>query len=160
MDLNRFTVRAREGLASAQTQTFEQGHQQVDVEHLLMALLLQERGLATSIFNKAEVQVAGLRQSVEQHLAGLPAVEGPSEAVDSLYVTQRLNSLLSRAEKEARKLQDQFVSVEHLLLAMTGDKGKTGELFGSFGVTRERLEKALGEVRGGQKVTSRDPEST
>ena len=67
---------------------------------------------------------------------------------------------MSRAEKEARKLQDQFVSVEHLLLAMTGDKGKTGELFGSFGVTRERLEKALGEVRGGQKVTSRDPEST
>ncbi len=160
MNLNRFTVRAREGLDSAQTQTFERGQQQVDVEHLLLALLLQERGLATSIFNKAEVQVAGLRQSVEQHLAGLPAVEGPSRGVDSLYVTQRLNSLLSGAEKEAGKLQDQFVSVEHLLLAMTGDKGKTGELFGSFGVTRERLEKALREVRGGQKVISRDPEST
>ena len=103
MDLNRFTVRAREGLASAQTQTFEQGHQQVDVEHLLRALLLQERGLAASIFNKAEVQVAGLRQSVEQHLAGLPAVEGPSGAVDSLYVTQRLNSLLSQGGERSRK---------------------------------------------------------
>ena len=160
MDLNRFTVKAREGLASAQTQTFERGHQQVDVEHLLLALLRQERGLAPSILNKAEIQVEGLRQSVEKHLAGLPAVEGPSGGADSLYVTRRLNSLLSGAEKEAGTLQDQFVSVEHLLLAMTGDEGKTGELFGSFGLTRERLERALREVRGGQKVTSRDPEST
>ncbi len=165
MDLNRFTVRAKEGLASAQTQAFERGHQQVDVEHLLMALLRQERGLAPSILNKAEIQVEGLRQSLEKHLASLPAVEGPPGSPDSLYVTQRLNSLLSGAEKEAGKLQDQFISVEHLLLAMTGNEGKTGEMLGSFGLgsfglTRERLERALREVRGGQKVTSRDPEST
>ena len=160
MDLNRFTVKAREGLASAQTLTFERGHQQVDVEHLLMALLRQERGLAPSILNKAEIQVDGLCRSVEQHLEGLPEVESSSGAVDSLYVTPRLNALLSRAEKEAKDLHDQFVSVEHLLLAMTLDKGKAGEVFESFGLTRERLERALGEVRGGQKVTSQDPEST
>ncbi len=160
MDMNRFTVKAREGLASAQTQTVERGHQQVDVEHLLLALLLQERGLTTAIFNKAEIQAGGLRESLEQHLGGLPSVQGPAGVVDSLYVTQRLNSLLSRAEKEAGKLRDQFVSVEHLLLGMIADRGKTGELFTTFGVTRERLEKALQDVRGGQRVTSPDPEST
>ncbi len=160
MDMNRFTVKAREGLASAQTQTVERGHQQVDVEHVLLALLLQERGLTTAIFNKAEIQAGGLRESIEQHLGGLPSVQGPAGVVDSLYVTQRLNSLLSRAEKEAGKLGDQFVSVEHLLLGMTADQGRTGELFTTFGVTRERLEKALQDVRGGQRVTSPDPEST
>jgi ATP-dependent Clp protease ATP-binding subunit ClpB len=161
MDINRFTESVQQALSAAQTKAVRYGHQQIDVEHLLLALLEQERGLATAIFTKAEVPTDSLKRRVEQELEWLPKVGGPSGApADQLYVTGRLNRLLAQAEDEAQKLHDEFISVEHLLLAMTDDTGATGRLFRELGITRERLMRTLQEVRGSQRVTSQNPEAT
>jgi ATP-dependent Clp protease ATP-binding subunit ClpB len=160
MDINRFTQKAQEAISAAQSRAVQYGHQQVDVEHLLSALLEQERGLATSIFNKAGVDVDAFRRHLEQELGRMPRVSGPSGAPGQIYVTERLNRVLASAEEEAKKLKDEYVSVEHLLLAMLEDPGATGRAFKTFGLTRERLMQALREIRGTQRVTSPDPEAT
>jgi ATP-dependent Clp protease ATP-binding subunit ClpB len=160
MDLNRFTEKAQQALSSAQTKAVRYSHQQVDVEHLMAALLDQERGLATSILNKAEVNVDGLKRRVEQELERLPKVSGPTGESDQIYITGRLNRLLAQAEDEAKKLKDDYLSVEHLLLAAVDETGTSGRILKEFGVTRERLMRALQEVRGSQRVTSPNPEAT
>ncbi len=160
MDINRFTEKAREGLASAQTLAVKNGHQQVDVEHLLLALLEQDRGLAGSILNKAEVNPASLEDQLQKELDRLPKVTGSGGGIDQIYITPRLNTLLVQAEEEARKLKDEFISVEHLLLAITDDRGSAGRIFKQFRITRERLMQALREVRGNQRVVSQNPEAT
>jgi ATP-dependent Clp protease ATP-binding subunit ClpB len=160
MDINRFTEAAQQGLSAAQTKAARNGNQQVDVEHLLASLLEQERGLASSILNKAEIKAETLRQRVEQELDRLPKVSGPAGAPDQVYVTGRLNRMLAQAEDEAKKLKDEYISVEHLLLAMTDDTGAAGRILKEFGVSRERLMQALREVRGNQRVTSQNPETT
>jgi len=161
MDINRFTESMQQALGAAQTKAVRYGHQQIDVEHLLIALLEQERGLATAIFTKADAATDSLKRRVEQELERLPKVARPSGApADQIYVTGRLNQLLAQAEDEARKLHDEFISVEHLLLAMTDDTGATGRLFRELGITRERLMRTLQEVRGSQRVTSQNPEAT
>src|SRR5262249_19292445 len=139
MDINRLTESVQQALGAAQSKAARYGNQQVDVEHLLASLLEQERGLAISILNKAEINADALKQRVEQEVQRLPKVSGPAGAPDHIYVTGRLNRLLAQAEDEAKKLKDEYISVEHLLLAMTDDMGSTGRIFHEFGVTRERL---------------------
>ena len=160
MDLNRFTEKAQEALSAAQSKAIRSSHQQVEVEHLLAALLEQEQGLAASILTRASVPLEALKRRVDQELERLPKVSGPSGAPDQIYITGRLNRLLTQAEDEAKRLKDQFISVEHLLLAMTEDGGGTGRLFKDLGITRERLMQALQEIRGSQRVTSQNPEAT
>jgi ATP-dependent Clp protease ATP-binding subunit ClpB len=160
MDLNRFTEKAQEALGAAQSKAIRSSHQQVDVEHLLATLLEQEQGLAASILTRASVSLEALKRRVDQELDRLPKVSGPSGAPDQIYITGRLNRLLTQAEDEAKRLKDQFISVEHLLLAMTEDGGGTGRLFKELGITRERLMQALQEIRGSQRVTSQNPEAT
>ncbi len=160
MDLNRFTEKSQEAIREAQSLATRYSHQQIDTEHLLLALLEQERGLATSILNKADIPAETLKRRLEEELARLPKVSGPSGGPDQVYVTSRLNRLLTQAEDEARKLKDEYVSVEHLLLAMTGDQGASGRLLREFGLSGERLMQALREVRGNQRVTSQNPETT
>jgi ATP-dependent Clp protease ATP-binding subunit ClpB len=160
MDINRFTQKAQEAISSAQTRAVRYGHQQIDVEHLLAALLEQEGGLATSIIKKSEINADGLKRRLDQELDRMPKVSGPSGPPDQIYVTGRLNRLLAQAEDEAKKLKDEYISIEHLLLAMTEDGGATGRIFKEFGLTRERLARALQEIRGNQRVTSQNPEAT
>ncbi len=160
MDINRFTQKAQEAIGSAQTRAVRYGHQQVDVEHVLAALLEQNGGLATSIFNRTEINTESLKRRVEQELERIPKVSGSSGAPDQVYVTGRLNQLLVKAEDEAKKLKDEYISIEHLVLAMTEDTGATGRVFKEFGVTRDRLMRALQEIRGNQRVTSQNPEVT
>ncbi len=160
MDINRFTQKAQEAIGSAQTRAVRYGHQQVDVEHVLAALLEQDGGLATSIFNRTEINTESLKRRVEQELERIPKVSGSSGAPDQVYVTGRLNQLLVKAEDEAKKLKDEYISIEHLVLAMTEDTGATGRVFKEFGVTRDRLMRALQEIRGNQRVTSQNPEVT
>ncbi len=160
MDINRFTEKAREALAAAQSKAVDYGNQQVDVEHLLAALLEQERGLATAILNKAEINIESFKQRVEQELQRLPKVSGPSGGPDQIYVTGRLNQVLTQAEKEAKKLKDEYVSVEHLLIAMNDAGGPVKQIFSEFGFTPERLMQALREIRGSQRVTTENPEAT
>jgi len=160
MDINKLTEKLQEALSAAQSKAVRYSHQQVDVEHLLLALLEQERGLATSILNKANVDVESLRNNIEQELNRVPKVTAPTGEPGQVYITSRLNRLLTQAEDESKKLGDEYVSVEHVLLAMTDDTGPTGRLLKQSGVTRERLMQTLREVRGSQRVTSQNPEAT
>src|SRR6201990_874467 len=161
MDINRLTEKAQEALRAAQSEATRLGHQQVDVEHLLLALLAQEGGLAKSILDKAGVDAETARQRVEAELARLPKGSSTSGGVGDVYITSRLNRLLTQAEDEARKLKDEYVSVEHLLLAMVDDKsGAAGRILNESGLTRDRLMRALKSVRGSQRVTSQNPEAT
>ncbi|MCS6951357.1 MAG: ATP-dependent chaperone ClpB [Bryobacterales bacterium] len=160
MDANRLTEKVQQALQAANSKAARLSHQQIDVEHVLAALLEQDGGLAPAILAKAGISTELLLGRVEQELNRLPKVSGPSGAPDHVYITGRLNRLLAQAEDEAKRLKDEYVSVEHLLLAMTEDGGATGRLFRELGLSRERLMKALQEVRGTQRVTSPTPEAT
>jgi ATP-dependent Clp protease ATP-binding subunit ClpB len=160
MDINRFTEKLQEGVRSAQSKAIRYGNQQVDVEHLLAALLEQEGGLAPSILAKAGIAAETFQQRLEAEIARLPKVSGPAAAPDQIYVTNRLNQLLTRADDEAKKLKDEYISVEHVLLAMLEDRGAAGKIAKESGLTHERLMQALRDVRGNQRVTSQNPEAT
>ena len=160
MDINRFTQKAQEAISSAQTKAARYSHQQVDVEHLLATLLDQENGLATSILSKSGINVDSFKRRLEQELERMPKVSQGGGAPDQIYITGRLNRLLAQAEEEAKKIKDEYISVEHLLLAMTDDGGSAGRLLKEFGITREKLAGALKDIRGNQRVTSQNPEAT
>ncbi|HJU62927.1 MAG TPA: ATP-dependent chaperone ClpB, partial [Candidatus Binatia bacterium] len=160
MDINRFTQKSQEAISAAHTKAARYGHQQVDVEHLLASLLDQEGGLASSIFGNLSINIDALKRRVEQELQRMPKVSGPGGAADQIYITGRLNRLLAEAEEEAKKLKDEYVSIEHIILAMTDDAGATGRILKEFGGTREQLARALKEIRGNQRVTSQNPEAT
>ena len=117
MDFNRFTEKLQEAVRAAQAKALRYGNQQIDVEHLLSALLEQEGGLATSILTRAGVNVEALAQRLTSELERLPKVSGTASGLDQIYVTPRLNKLFTSAEDEAAKLKDEYVSVEHVLLA-------------------------------------------
>ena len=153
MDINRFTEKLQEAVRAAQGKAIRYGNQQMDVEHLLAALLEQEGGLAGSILARAGVNVEMLARRMDSELDRLPKVSGPAGAADQVYVTSRLNRLLTAAEDEAKKLKDEYISVEHVLLAAI-------EVKKDLGLTRERLMQALREVRGNQRVTTQNPEAT
>src|SRR6202049_3153440 len=160
MDFNRFTEKMQEAVHAAQSLALQHGNQQIDVEHLLLALLDQEGGLAPSILNKADSRVEALKTHVQQEINRLPKVSGGAGGPDQVFVTTRLTKLLTQAEEEAKRLKDEFTSIEHVLLAASDDSGPAGKLLREFGVTRERLMRALQEVRGSQRVTSQNPEAT
>src|SRR6202167_3525712 len=160
MDFNRFTEKLQEAVRAAQSIAVQHGNQQIDTEHLMLALLDQQGGLAPSILNKADIRVDALRTRFQQEVDRMPKVSGSGGSPDQVYVTNRITKLLSQAEDEAKRLKDDYVSVEHVLLAATEDSGATGKLFREFGITRERLMRALQEVRGSQRVTSQNPEAT
>ncbi len=160
MDMNRFTEKAQQALQASQQRAVRLGHQQIDVEHLLASLLEQEPGLTVSILRKADVDVDALRRRVERELEKIPRVSTVSGNEDRAYLSNRLNRLLGQAEEEAKRFKDDFVSVEHLLLALTEDAGAAGKLLKEAGLGRDRLMKALHEVRGNQRVTTQNPEAT
>ncbi len=160
MDPNRFTEKTQEALSAAQRRAQRAGHQQVDVEHLLLSFLDQEQGLASSLLRKAGADAGELKRRAEQELAKLPRVSGPAGEPEQVFVSPRLNKLLAAAEDEAKKLKDDFISVEHLLLPMTADAGAAGRIFKDAGLTRDRLTSALQSVRGHQRVTTQNPEAT
>ena len=155
MDFNRFTEKLQDGLRSAQSLAGRKGQQQLDVEHLLVALLEQEGGLAPSILAKAGVKLEAVHRQFMQQLDKLPRVSGAGAGLDQIYIASRLQQLLTKAEDEAKRLKDEYVSVEHVLLAAADEKA-----FKDLGLTRERLMRTLQEVRGSQRVTSPNPEAT
>ncbi len=155
--MDNFTEKSQEAISAAHRLAGKMGHQQMDVEHLLLALLDQERGLAVSLLNKAELSVEATKIRVQQELEKRPRVSGGN---DQVTVSGRLNRLLGRAEEEAKKMKDEYISVEHFLLAMLDDDGAAGKILKDFGANRTRLMSALQQVRGHQRVTSQNPEET
>ncbi len=162
MDLNKFTEKSQAALVEAQNIATRSQHQTVDVEHLALALLEQEGGLVPRLFEKAKVLPDLLNAKLEEEINRLPRVSGDSTAGQGVYVTQRLNQLLVKAQDEAKKLKDEYVSVEHLALALFDEPASspTGKIFKSLNIRRNEFLKALIEVRGNQRVTSANPEAT
>jgi ATP-dependent Clp protease ATP-binding subunit ClpB len=152
MDLNKLTEKSQEALKSAQSHAVERGHSDVDAEHLTMALLDQPGGLAPRLLEQANVDPALLRGEIERHLGRRPRVTGPGATPEQVHVTRRLGVVLEKAFQEAQRLKDDYVSVEHLLMALI-DQGVI------TGVPREKFIEALTAVRGNQRVTSSSPEA-
>ena len=162
MDPNRLTTRSREALGEAQAIAVRRGSQQVDEAHLLSALLAQDDGLLVRIFERMDVAAEGLGAALDVALGKRPSVTGPGAAAGTIAVTASLSRLLVAAGNEAERLMDEYISVEHLLLAMT-ELPRTeavGEVLASFQVNRTRVVEALTAIRGNQRVTSPDPELT
>jgi ATP-dependent Clp protease ATP-binding subunit ClpB len=160
MDINRLTQKSQEALQSAQALALRHGHQEVDSDHLLAALLEQQDGLVPRLLARMEVPVETLRSEVEQELVRRPSVSGPGAEAGKIYLTQRLQHLFLRAEDEAKRLRDEYVSVEHLLLALIdeGTGSPAGRVLVRHNVTRDSFLAALTAVRGNQRVTSASPE--
>ncbi len=156
MDMNRMTIKLQEALQTASSHAARRNHQGIDVEHLLLAFVEQEGGLASSLLEQAGLSVPSVRQAVEQALAKLPQVQGAGASPGQLHVTSRLSQVLAKAEDEQHTLKDDYLSVEHVVLAMVQEEG----VFKKLGLTKERLLGALQQVRGSQRVTSQDPEGT
>jgi len=156
MDMNRSTIKLQQALQSASAHAQRRSHQGIDVEHLLLALLEQDGGIAPALLEGAGLALPAVRQSVEQTLAKLPQVQGAGVGPEYVHLTARLSQVLNRAEDEQKSLKDDFLSVEHVLLAMVQEGG----VFKKLGLTRDRLLAGLQQVRGNQRVTSQDPEST
>ncbi len=161
MDPNKMTLKVREALSAAQGLAQRRSHTQVDVEHVLLALLQQADGLAPRLLARLDVPVAEFTGRLEQELDKLPRLSGGA-AAEGLYISGRLNRILIQAQEEAGRLKDAFLSVEHLLAAMIADGADqpAARLFRAYGVDRERFDRVLQDVRGNQRVDSEDPEGT
>jgi len=160
MDLSKLTQKAQEGLQQAQVKALRYGHQEIDGEHLLAALLWQEGGLVSRLLERMGVSAAQVTARVEQDLESRPKVAGGASEAGKIYVTQRFNKLLVKAGDEAKRLKDEYISVEHLLLAFVDERGGTvsGKILRELGVSRDALLAALQMIRGNQRVTSDNPE--
>ncbi|MGA2224512.1 MAG: ATP-dependent chaperone ClpB [Syntrophobacteraceae bacterium] len=161
MDINKFTTKSQEALQAAETKAIRFGHIEVDGEHLLLAMLEQPDGLASRLFRKMDVPVDRMRERLEDELNRKPRVSGPGVERGKIYITNRLNRLLSDAEEQAKRLKDEYVSAEHILLAFLqeGTSSPAGQVLQQFGVTRDSLLQTLTSIRGSQRVTSATPES-
>ncbi len=156
MDMNRMTVKLQDALQAASAHAMRRSHQGIEVEHILLALLEQDGGITPALLEQAGVSSAAARQAAELALSKLPQVQGAAAGPGQLHVTSRLSQVLAKAEDEQKALRDDFLSVEHLLLAMVSEGG----VFKRLGVGRDKLLQALQAVRGNQRVTSQDPEGT
>jgi len=159
MELNKFTKKAQEALQHSSTIAARYHNQQIDCEHLSLALFEQEEGLVPKILEKIDIQPQAITKKLEQNLSQLPQVSGPGS--EQVYMTQKLNRVLDTANKEAGKMGDEYVSVEHLLLALLIEKDNaSGKILKDAGATKEILLQAIKEIRGGQRVTSENAEDT
>lgn len=156
MDMNRMTVKVQEALQAASGIAMRRNHQGVDVEHVLLALLEQEGGMAQAILEQSGLSASSVRNAAEQAVQKIPQVQVSGAGPGQIHLTPRLGRVLSQAENEMKGLKDDYLSVEHLLLAMVEEGG----VFRSLGLKRDKLLAGLQQVRGNQRVTSQDPEGT
>lgn len=156
MTLDKFTLKSQEALQAAQQLASENGQQQIEPEHLLLAMLKNTESVAVSILKKMGANIGSVAQTLENEIGRLPKVSGGG--LGQLYVSQELNQVLERALKEANQLKDEYVSLEHLLIALAAAKGRTGELLKQEGITRDNIYKILQSIRGTQRVTDQNPE--
>jgi ATP-dependent Clp protease ATP-binding subunit ClpB len=161
MDPSRLTQKTLEALQEAQSAALRLGNTETDVEHLLLALIDQGDGLVPRLLTRAEVDATSLREAVMRYLESRPRTTGPGAAPGQVMVSRRVNALLDRALAEAERMKDDYVSVEHVLLAMLADESSAAaRILREHGLTAERLMGVLTQVRGSQRVTSATPESS
>ncbi|MBP3816360.1 MAG: ATP-dependent chaperone ClpB [Firmicutes bacterium] len=157
MNIERFTQNAQNALMEAQNIAGENGNQSLDPEHLNLALLKQKDGLIPRLLNYMQIDSNSVEKALNDEINKLPKVSG--SGAEGVYLSQRLNSLLSKAEKKAQEFKDDFISVEHIYLVMIEEgKGGNSQIFRRFGIDKDKFLTALTKVRGNQRVTSQNPE--
>ncbi len=156
MRLDRLTIKSQEALQSAQSLAERRNHQAIDVEHLLMALLGHKEGVVFKLLQKLGILLATLFDGLERALDRVPQVTGA--AAGQTFITPRLKKVIERAEGTAEGLKDEYVSTEHLLLAMLEDEGEAGRMLRELGVSKDSVLKALVDIRGAQRITDASPE--
>lgn len=162
MDINKMTQKSQEALQQAQNSAIQSGHQEISPEHLLAALLVDESGLVPRLLNNINIPWALINEKINAAITKLPRVSGPGMTPDKFYISQELSKLLVNAEEEMKSLKDEYLSVEHMVLAMieSGSSTAVGKIFQQLSVSRNQFLQALISVRGNQRVTSANPEQT
>jgi ATP-dependent Clp protease ATP-binding subunit ClpB len=154
---DRFTIKAQEAFQDAQNIAIDRSQQQLDVEHLLLALINQKEGLTTQLFLKLGANAAGISARLESEIDKLPRVEGAGAG--QVYISTRLNNVIEAGFSEMKTLRDEYLSSEHLLLAIADEKkGITARILKENGVSKDAIMKALKEVRGSSRITDQNPE--
>lgn len=159
MDMEKLTRKSREAMLKAQETAVEYGHQEIRPEHLLYAVLTQDQGLIPSLLKKMNVDFSLVQEKTEQALRSIPSVSGPG-AGGQTYPSRDFSKLLVSAKNKAEEMKDEFISVEHLFLAMQDDGTVCARLLEGCGCTKDKTLMALKEVRGNQRVVNDDPESS
>lgn len=156
MNIQKFTQKSMEAVQDCEKLAYEYGNQEIEQEHLLVALLQQENGLIPQMIEKMEIQLEHFKDNATRHLEARTKVSG-----GQVYVGKDLNQVLIHAEDEAKAMGDEYVSVEHLFLAMIRYPNRAiKEIFKEYGITRDRFLQALSTVRGNQRVMTDNPEAT
>lgn len=156
MNIEKYTQNAQQAIMDCQNIAISEGHQMLDGEHLHMALLMQKDGLIPKLLKYMSLDPTAIIADVEEELEKLPKVSG---AADNMYSSRRLSQLLMRAEKIAEEFKDEYVSVEHIYIALLEEKGSpSAKIFSKYGITKNKFLEALSKVRGNQRVTSQNPE--
>jgi len=157
MQFDKFTLKAQEVIQAAQQLAEKYGHQQIEPEHLVRAILDQNEGVVPPLLGKIGADKGQLIQSFEEALEKIPKVSGTG--LGQAYISPRSKSVLDKAFSEAEQMKDEFVSLEHILLAVTGEKeGEASRLLAMAGITRDTILQALVDIRGGQRITDQNPE--
>lgn len=160
MRFDRFTERAQDAAARAYELVQRYGHSQVDTEHLFMALLQQKDGAVPQILQELDVDVAAMIQRIDEELKASPKVAVYGGGVGQIFYTPRIRTVLELAQGEANRLKDEYISTEHIFLAMLSERNTpTARILQAFSVTRERVLDGINALRGGQRVTDRQAES-
>ena len=157
MRLDRLTVKSQEAMQEAQSLAQKKGNQQLDVEHLLLAILSEDEGIGTQILNRIGVDIGALKADLDKDIDKFPKVSGASP-MGQLYVAPRLKAVLEKSFEEAQHLTDEFISVEHLLIAIFNDSGPATQSLNRHGATRDNVLTAMQEIRGVHRVTDPNPE--
>ncbi len=157
MNMDKFTIKSQEAIQDAQRLAERKGHQQIDVEHLLRVLADDDEGVAAQILKRIGITLDLLKKDIDDLLNKLPKVIGPTPA-GQIYITPRLKEVIERAQQEAERLKDDFVSVEHLLVAILAVEGLSADLLKRYNADADKVLAAMREIRGPQRVTDQNPE--
>ncbi len=157
MNLDKLTNKSREALMSSQSTALDNGNQEIGAIHLLNALIIQENGLIPSLLEKLNITLSNFNDAVNTAIGKLPKVQGDSA---KQYNGKDFSEVLLAAQKMADEMKDEYVSVEHFFLALTATGGDVKEIFSKFDIKKDKILECLQTVRGNQRVTSADPETT
>ena len=158
---NQYTVKMMEVIRAAQTTAVEHGHAQIEPIHLLYALLTQENSLIRSLLDRTGANTAGMTQAAETAISRMPAVSGPARAADTVYISQETDRLMNEAARQAKQMNDEYISVEHVFLALAECRDRmVQEIFRQYGVSKDAFLQVLMQVRGNTRITNDSPEQT
>ena len=162
MDWNKFTQKSIEAIQDAQKLAISKGHQNIDVEHLAHALIKQEEGIVPKVLEDIGVNIDQVLRDIEDELRKIPSVSGPGYDTSNIYITNRVNRVLIEAENLMKSMGDEYISVEHIFLAILklGPHDKINQIFSKYGINEASFQASLQKIRGNEKVTSPNPEAT